>query len=93
MVGVSAGPSVADWDFRAVLAEYSTGWSQYLRRRADQHRPFFLYVTIPSPHAPIAPHEDFRGKSKVSEYADFLLQTDSAVGEIMRALIHGCATK
>ena len=22
MVGVSAGPSVADWDFRAVLAEY-----------------------------------------------------------------------
>ncbi|WP_442508623.1 sulfatase family protein [Novipirellula sp. SH528] len=86
MVGVSAGPSVADWDFRAVLAEYSTRWSQYIRKRADRERPFFLYVPMPSPHTPIAPHNDFRGKSKISEYADFLFQTDSAVGEIMRAL-------
>ena len=41
---------------------------------------------MPSPHTPIAPHADFRGRSKVSEYADFLLQTDNAVGEMMRAL-------
>ena len=86
MVGVSAGPSVADWDFRAVLAEYSKRWSQYVRQRADKKRPFFLYAPMPSPHTPIAPHQDFRGKSKVSEYADFLIQTDTAVGEIMRAL-------
>lgn len=86
MVGVSAGPSVADWDFRAVLAEYTTRWSQYIRRRAKRQRPFFLYVPMPSPHTPIAPHEVFRGKSNVSEYADFIMQTDSAVGEIMRAL-------
>ncbi|MEO2014141.1 MAG: arylsulfatase [Fuerstiella sp.] len=86
MVGVSAGPSVADWDFRAVLAEYSKRWPQYIRDRADQKRPFFLYAPMPSPHTPIAPHEDFRGKSKVSEYADFLIQTDNAVGEMMRAL-------
>jgi arylsulfatase A len=86
MLGVSAGPSVADWDFRAVLAEYSSRWSQYIRKRAGEKRPFFLYASMPSPHTPIAPHEDFRGRSKVSEYADFLIQTDSAVGEIMRAL-------
>ncbi len=85
-VGVSSGPSVADWDFRAVLAEYSERWPQYIRERADKERPFFLYAPMPSPHTPIAPHEDFRGRSSVSEYADFLIQTDSAVGEIMRAL-------
>ncbi len=86
MLGVSAGPAVADWDFRAVLAEYSKRWSRYIRERSEQQRPFFLYVSMPSPHTPIAPHEDFRGKSKVSEYADFLIQTDAAVGELMRVL-------
>jgi arylsulfatase A-like enzyme len=86
MVGVSAGPAVADWDFRAVLAEYSKRWSQYIRKRADQRQPFFLYAPMPSPHTPIAPHQDYRGRSQVSEYADFLIQTDGAVGEIMRAL-------
>jgi arylsulfatase A len=86
MIGVSAGPAVADWDFRAVLAEYSSRWSQYVRSRAGRQRPFFLYAPMPSPHTPIAPHERFQGRSNVSEYADFLIQTDTAVGEIMRAL-------
>ncbi|TWU38372.1 sulfatase family protein [Novipirellula artificiosorum] len=86
MLGVSAGPAVADWDFRAVLSEYSKRYSEYIRDRAQQQRPFFLYVPMPSPHTPIAPHEDFRGRSNVSEYADFLIQTDHAVGELLRAL-------
>ena len=86
MVGVSPGPSVPDWDFRAVLAEYSNQWSQYIRERAVKQRPFFLYAPMPSPHTPIAPHADFRGKSKVSEYADFLIQTDDAIGKMMQAL-------
>lgn len=86
MVGVSAGPAVKDWDFRAVLAEYSKRCAEYVRKRAEQDRPFFLFVPMPSPHTPIAPHADFQGKSKVSEYADFLIQTDHAIGELMRAL-------
>ncbi|MDG2126651.1 MAG: arylsulfatase [Fuerstiella sp.] len=86
MVGVSAGPAVADWDFRAVLAEYSKRCSRYIRKRENQERPFFLYVPLPSPHTPIAPHDNFRGISKVSEYADFLMQTDSTIGALMSAL-------
>lgn len=39
-----------------------------------------------SPHTPIAPSADFRGKSKISVYADFLMETDWAVGEVLRAL-------
>ena len=86
MVGVSAGPAVTDWDFRAVLSEYAKRCSNYVRQRANQERPFFLYFPMPSPHTPIAPHNDFRGKTKVSEYADFLFQTDWAVGELLSAL-------
>lgn len=86
MVGVSAGPAAANWDFRAVLDEYTKRCSKYIRERTDDNRPFFLYFPMPSPHTPIAPHKDFQGKSGVSEYADFLIQSDFAVGEIMRAL-------
>lgn len=86
MVGVSEGPSVANWDFRDVLTEYTDRWSRYIRERANQDEPFFLYAPMPSPHTPIAPDEPFRGRSNVSEYADFLIQTDHAVGEILRAL-------
>jgi len=86
MVGVSAGPAQENWDFRAVLAEYTTRWSAWIREQATTERPFFLYAAMPSPHTPIAPDDDFRGRSGVSEYADFLIQTDHAVGEMMRAL-------
>ena len=86
MVGVSAGPAVKNWDFHAVLDEYTRRWSQFIREQAQEDRPFFLYASMPSPHTPIAPHESFQGKSKVSPYADFLVQTDFAVGEILRAL-------
>lgn len=86
MIGVSAGPAVKDWDFRAVLAEYGRRASDYVRARVGQPKPFFLFLSLPSPHTPIAPHADFRGKSGISEYADFLLQTDAVVGQLVQAL-------
>lgn len=86
MVGVSAGPAAEAWDFRAVLHEYTKRWAGYVHAQADKDRPFFLLAALPSPHTPIAPHSEFQGRSGVSEYADFLLQTDHAVGEILRAL-------
>ncbi len=86
MVGVSAGPAMADWDFRAVLAEYGNRCSKYICDQADKEEPFFLYFPMPSPHTPIAPHNDFRGKTGISEYADFLVQTDAVVGQLLKAL-------
>ncbi len=86
MIGVSAGPAVANWDFRAVLAEYGKRCSDFIRDRENQTQPFFLYIPLPSPHTPIAPHRDFQGKSGVSEYADFLIQTDATIKQIVQSL-------
>ncbi len=86
MVGVNAGPAVKDWDFRAVLLEYGKRCGDYIREQANQEQPFFLYVPLPSPHTPIAPGGKFKGASGISEYADFLIETDWAVGEILNAL-------
>ncbi|MFV1995752.1 MAG: sulfatase-like hydrolase/transferase, partial [Verrucomicrobiales bacterium] len=39
-----------------------------------------------SPHTPIAPNARFKGTSGISEYADFVMETDWVVGEVMAAL-------
>jgi len=86
MVGVSAGPAVADWDFSKVLLEYGRRCAEYVRERKGKQQPFFLYFPMPSPHTPIAPGGKFKGISKITPYADFIVETDWAVGEILRAL-------
>ncbi len=84
--GVGDGPAVADWSLEAVLPEYAKRCSQYIREQANETKPFFLYFPMPSPHTPIAPDENWKGKSGISDYADFLLETDWAVGEVLKAL-------
>ena len=86
MVGVSAGPAIADWDFSKVLLEYGHRCAKYIRGRKGKQQPFFLYFPMPSPHTPIAPGGKFKGISRISPYADFLVETDWAVGEILKAL-------
>lgn len=49
-------------------------------------RPFFLYFALTSPHTPWVPTEEFRGRSALGEYGDFLAQTDAAVGRVLEAL-------
>ncbi len=84
--GVGNGPAVADWSLEAVLPEYAKRCKKAIHEHAKSDAPFFLYVPLPSPHSPIAPDENWKGKSGVSDYADFLLETDWAVGEVLKAL-------
>jgi arylsulfatase A len=53
---------------------------------AKAGKPFFLYLPLNSPHTPIAPAPEWQGKSGISPYADFVMQTDWTVGEVLRAL-------
>ena len=86
MIGVSRGPAVAGWRFDAVLPRLAEKCAEHIKKRSRDERPFFLYFAMTSPHTPIAPSPGFRGKSGVSDYADFLVETDWAVGEVLRAL-------
>lgn len=58
----------------------------YIDSRAGNEEPFFLYVPLGSPHTPIVPGEDWKGKSGLGDYGDFVMQTDHVVGEISAAL-------
>jgi arylsulfatase A len=43
-------------------------------------------MAFPSPHAPIIPNQEFRGKSDAGAYGDFVYQTDWSIGQILEAL-------
>jgi arylsulfatase A-like enzyme len=55
-------------------------------RAAHPSEPFFLYVPLGSPHAPIVPADEWKGKSGINDYADFVMQTDATVGAVTTAL-------
>lgn len=52
----------------------------------DADTPFFAYVSLTSPHTPIVPTNEWKGKSSIGDYGDFVMHTDAIIGEIADAL-------
>jgi arylsulfatase A len=80
------GPAAPEFDAADVLPELTRRSVDYIRDRAKTRTPFFLYVPLASPHTPILPTKEWMGKSGLGPFADFVMQTDASVGEIMDAL-------
>lgn len=80
------GPMVSDWDPYQVLPTLTERGVEYLRRQKDSKQPFFLFFSLPSPHAPIIPLDRFDGKSEAGAYGDFVFQTDETCGQLLAAL-------
>lgn len=83
------GPTAPDFDAEQVLPEIIRKSVEYIEQRAGaarEGRPFFLYVPLASPHTPILPTVEWQGKSGMNPYADFVMETDWGVGEILSAL-------
>lgn len=80
------GPMLPGWKFDAILPALAASAAEYIGQRAKEDKPFFLYFPLTSPHEPIAPSARFRGKSGINDLADFMLETDWAVGEVLAAL-------
>lgn len=74
-------------ELTAVLPELTSQSVSYIKERATKKDgPFFLYVPLGSPHTPIAPSKNWLGKSGISPYADFVMETDNNVVEILNTL-------
>jgi arylsulfatase A len=83
------GPAAADFEARDVLPALTKRAVATIRRRADDAKagkPFFLYLALTAPHTPIAPARSWLGKSGLNPYADFVMQVDAAIGEVLDAL-------
>jgi arylsulfatase A-like enzyme len=80
------GPAVESFEAENVLQDLGRRACQDIQRLANDKRPFFLYLSLNSPHTPIAPSAGFRGKSGISAYADFVMETDAVVGDVLNQL-------
>jgi len=79
---------LAEPNFEAVncVPDFAAKAVKYIGDKSKSGKPFFLYFTLPSPHTPIVPNAAFKGKSGVTDYGDYVEETDWAVGELMKAL-------
>jgi arylsulfatase A-like enzyme len=78
-----AAPGFEAIDVVPTLVRQAVG---YLDAHAQSGEPFFLYVPLTSPHTPLVPSPEWKGRSGINPYADFVMETDWAVGEVLHAL-------
>ncbi|MEX0585416.1 MAG: sulfatase-like hydrolase/transferase, partial [Pirellulales bacterium] len=82
------GPMLPGWqwvDVEPELARRSVAFiHDALARKPEQ--PFFLYMPLTAPHAPVVPAKEFQGTTPVGDYGDFVAQIDATVGMVLAAL-------
>lgn len=78
------GAMAPGWRLEGVLPEITRRVVKYIREQKDE--PYFLYFPMTGPHTPIAPDDEFAGKSKAGKYGDFVYQCDWSVGQVMDAI-------
>jgi arylsulfatase A len=80
------GPIGSDFKISEVLPHLFDKSREYVKSRAEsakQGKPFFLYFALPAPHTPIVPVPLFKDASGLNPYADFVMQVDHHMGELL----------
>ena len=80
------GPTGADFVHEEVTPQFFRKSMEYIRQRANKTRPFFLYLPLPSPHTPVLPTPEWKGKSDLIPYADFVMMIDDYTGQLMEVI-------
>ena len=79
-------PDFVDSECLTRFTDKAIEWIEGKADDARQGKPFFLYLPYTSPHKPVIPIDQFRGKSEAGAYGDFMLETDWHVGKILDLL-------
>src|SRR5690606_20821886 len=84
-----SGPIAPDFKIDQVLPHLFAQSIAHIDQRAAAAKagqPFFLYLALPAPHTPIVPLPPFQGASGLNPYADFVIQIDHHMGQLMASL-------
>jgi arylsulfatase A len=68
------------------LTKRAVDYIDHAAPRAKAGNPFYLYVAFPTPHTPLAPSVEWLGKSHLNYYADYVMESDACIGEVLDAL-------
>ncbi len=80
------GPALKGWTLDPILPALGDRASAFIEREAKTSPPFLMYLPLTAPHTPLAVTEEWKGKSRLNLYADFVMETDSVVGRVLESL-------
>jgi arylsulfatase A len=80
------GPALRDWKLEHVLPALGDRAVKFIDECATHEAPFLLYLPLTSPHTPLAVNAEWKGKSGLNLFADFVMETDAVVGRVLDAL-------
>jgi arylsulfatase A len=83
---LEVAPDFLDSDVLERFLDEAVTFVKDSARESKQGTPFFLYLSLTSPHKPVCPQEQFIGKSDAGHYGDFMIETDYRVGQLLRIL-------
>ncbi len=78
------GPKGPGFVFEHTLQTMADKTQAYIHDHKQS--PFFLYLALPSPHTPLVAGAAFKGKSGIGNYADYVMETDWLLGQVMTFL-------
>ena len=83
------GPVGSDFKIDDVLPHLFDKSMAHVKAQAEKAKsgkPFFLYLALPAPHTPIVPVPPFKDASGMNPYADFVMQVDHHMGQLLSTL-------
>jgi len=80
------GPALEGWTLEPILPALGDRAAKYVTAQAESGKPFLLYMPLTSPHTPLSVNDEWKGKSGLGAYADFVMETDAIVGQVIAAI-------
>jgi arylsulfatase A-like enzyme len=80
------GPGAEGFEAVDVLPRLAEKAAEWIEKSAKAGKPFFLYLPLNAPHTPINPLPEWKGRSGLNAYGDFVMQVDAATGQVFDAL-------
>ena len=80
------GPAVKGWSLEPILPALGDRVEEFIRRESKTEKPFLIYMPLTAPHTPLSVNKQWTGTSKLNLYADFVMETDSIVGQVLDSL-------
>ena len=79
-------PALEGWTFEPILPTITARATDFIAKSAGASQPFLVYLALTAPHAPLAVNAEWKGKSGLGFYADFVMETDAMVGRVMKVI-------
>ncbi len=77
------GPALPGWQLEKILPTLADRACAFIERGTKTGKPFFLYMPLTAPHTPIAVNQEWKGKSGLNSYGDFVMEVDATVGRVL----------